>query len=118
MTGKEWLAAHDPKYISPQAKGAVTRATPVDPEKLGELLAGVSTRKIGGVWKSVAPIAFCGGETEGEFTTEVIDDNDPEREMILKQREGTSNKSSSKRKSGAQRRKGRKGRNKQKRGKV
>lgn len=83
--GVDWLKANDPSYVSPQKKAAHTRTIPVDPERLGEMMAGASTVKVGGTWVQRTPIGFA-GDGEDSFVAEVIDHTtSPDRIVTLAQ---------------------------------
>lgn len=109
--GVDWLKANDPKYVSPQKKGAATRATPVDPARLGELLAGTGTIRVGGTWKQRTPIGFSG---DGEdYSVEVIDNKtNPDRIVTLSSTHVGRQESTSKR-NGSAKRKARRAKRKQ-----
>ena len=77
MTGKEWLAAHDPEYVSPQQKAARTREIPYDLEALGEMLSG-HTHAIkgeGGVHRQQAFVGFVGDAEAGTCQVDAMDDS-------------------------------------------
>ena len=65
LTGKEWLAANDPTYVSPQAKAAKTREIPFSPDALGALLGGQGTVKSHGKYQQRLLVGF--GESEGDM---------------------------------------------------
>lgn len=65
MTAQEWLAAHDPKYISPQQKAARTRETPYSPMALAAMMGGTGLRRVGGKVVQCLSVGFEGG-TEDE----------------------------------------------------
>lgn len=87
VTAKEWLRANDPKWVEPAKKAARTRATPYDMDTLGELLSGSVMRKVGGVWRSMAPTALCGDSDSGTLMAEVVSVENQERVLVEKRME-------------------------------
>ena len=98
MTGKEWLAANDPEYVSPQQKAAKTRATEFDTEAYDELVEAQSTTvavKINGVYQQRAMVGFtceADGETHTVEPVECSIVGNPEISLIIRDLEEKSNK--------------------------
>jgi len=64
LTAKEWLAANDPQYVSPQDKAARTRETPYSPQALAAIVGGTGLRKVGGRFTQCLAVGFEGGTEE------------------------------------------------------
>ena len=83
-----WLRENDPRWVEPATKAARTRATPYDMDTLGEILAGSVMRKVGGVWKSMAPTVLVGCDEASGPVKEVASTDNPERNCAVSRMEG------------------------------
>ena len=82
--GVEWLAANDPKYVKPATKAVATKRISFSVEAL-EAMYGSATRKVGGRYVQVNPIAFVGGNEESVGSVEPTYDATQEQEVLATQ---------------------------------
>ena len=83
--GVEWLAANDPKYITPATKAVVTRRVAFNREAMENLLSGQVTRKVAGRYVQCSPIAFIGGNEESTGSMEPTYEATQEQDVLSAQ---------------------------------